>query len=219
MRRTLSTLVLPAALACALTLLLATPAAAHHGWDEYDTTAARYVSGTVVDVRWGNPHPDVTIEVDRPVAVPAGWADLDIPPELEEIGGREVLAATRPYEGGAAELHLDLAPVERLAAWGMEGEVRAGETIQAVGYLGRDDDTHLRPELIVLQDGQVVRQRSVPLPDAPRAAAAQDTATGPAATAPAADQGGGPPAAVWVVIGAAAVAGGVGYAVRRAGRG
>jgi uncharacterized membrane protein YgcG len=164
MRRSplLASLALPAA--CLIGLMTAGPAAAHHGWEEYDTTVPYYLSGTVTEVRWGNPHPEVTISIDQPVEVPADWAELDIPAELEDIGGREVLEYSRPYDGGADEMHLALAPIERLAAWGMDDEVEEGEVIEAVGYIGHDHDDELRPELIVRPDGQVVRQRSVPLP-------------------------------------------------------
>ncbi|TDC24533.1 hypothetical protein E1265_09360 [Streptomyces sp. 8K308] len=178
MRRASATTALSLLVASVIGLATANPAAAHHGWEEYDTTAAYYVSGTVSEIRWGNPHPEVTIELETPVSVPADWAELDIPPELEEIEGREVLDATRPYEGEAERLTMDLAPIERLSAWGLDGEVTEGERIEAVGYLGRDDDAHIRPELIVLETGQVVRQRSVPLPAMPEAAPADDAEDG-----------------------------------------
>jgi hypothetical protein len=171
MRFTARSMTLSALLAAPLTLLAAVPAAAHHGWEEYDTTAAYYVSGTTTDVRWGNPHPQVTIEIERPVTVPDDWTELDIPPELEEIGGQDVLDATQAYAGEAETITMDLAPIERLSAWGMDGQVEPGDWIEAVGYIDRDDNGHLRPELIVLESGQVVRQRSVPLADPPEAPA------------------------------------------------
>lgn len=178
MRRASATTAFSLLVATVIGLATANPAAAHHGWEEYDTTAAYYVSGTVSEVRWGNPHPEVTIELETPVSVPAGWAELDIPPELEELDGREVLEATRPYGGEAERLTMDLAPIERLSAWGLDGEVSEGERIEAVGYLGRDDDAHIRPELVVLESGQVVRQRSVPLPAMPEAAPAESAEDG-----------------------------------------
>lgn len=226
MRRVLLTGSVSVVLAGLLTLLAAGPAAAHHGWEEYDTTTAYYVTGTVTGVRWGNPHPEVTIAIARPLSVPAGWAGLDIPAELEEIGGRQVLEATQPYAGGADQLHMDLAPVERLAAWGMEGEVEVGETIEAVGYIGRDDDSHMRPELIVLSDGQVVRQRSVPLPEAPGAGGGTEESAGASGqptgggtgSAAAEDDEGSAAGAVWALlaIGAVVIVGGGWYVVRRA---
>ncbi|MFD5315497.1 DUF6152 family protein [Streptomyces sp. NPDC127098] len=243
MRRASATTAFSLLVATVIGLATANPAAAHHGWEEYDTTAAYYVSGTVSEVRWGNPHPEVTIELETPVSVPAGWAELDIPPELEELDGREVLEATRPYGGEAERLTMDLAPIERLSAWGFDGEVTEGESIEAVGYLGRDDDAHIRPELIVVESGQVVRQRSVPLPAMPEAAPAEGAEEGadagdpPAESTGSAESTGGPDSAddagesaaedegsssavVWALlaVGVLVVVGGGLYVVRRGNR-
>lgn len=47
--------------------LPASSVTAHHSWDEFDSRYAYYVSGILKDVRWGNPHVEVTIEL---VAIP-----------------------------------------------------------------------------------------------------------------------------------------------------
>lgn len=211
------------ALALPLALLPAAPAAAHHGWEHYDTTTPLYASGTVTEVTWGNPHPEVTLRVDR-TRVPSGWADRELPAELEEIGGREVLAATRAYPGTGERLTLVLAPIERLSAWGLEGRLETGERLEVVGYPARDHDDELRPELIVRDDGRTVRQRSVPLPEPP------EPAPGGASDAPAATRTAGTPAAapdspsaatVWLLTGGGflllLIAGGF-HVIRRAGR-
>ncbi|QIJ60583.1 hypothetical protein [Streptomyces sp. JB150] len=220
-----------AALALALPFALApaAPAAAHHGWEHYETTTPFYASGTVADVAWGNPHPEVTLRVDSR-RVPPGWTDRELPAELEDIGGREVLAATRAHPGDSTRLTLVLAPVERLSAWGLEGRLETGERLQVVGYPDRDHDDELRPELIVRADGRVIRQRSVPLPEPPAPASAP---AGGAASAPAsagsssgrssAVPSSGRPSAVtvWLLTGGGlllvVVAGGF-HVVRRAGR-
>jgi hypothetical protein len=229
--------------ALGLALSTAAPAAAHHGWEHYDTTAAYYVSGTVTGVRWGNPHPEVTLSVEE-TQVPGDWADREIPSDLEDIGGRQVMEATRSYSGSSDELTLFLAPIERLSAWGMEGEVEEGEKLEVVGYLDREHDDELRPELIVLEDGQTVRQRSVPLPVAPEAAGDGDraepegSATGSGSDPGSGTEAGGDDAArtsasgsgsgddssdttVWLVTGGAVLllfAGGGYYVVRRGNR-
>lgn len=211
--------------ALVLALAPAGPAAAHHGWEHYDTTAPTYASGTVTGVRWGNPHPEVTLRIENP-HVPDGWADRDIPSDLEDIGGRQVMETTRSYSGASEELTLFLAPVERLSAWGMEGEVEEGQKLEVVGYLDRDHDDELRPELIVLEDGQAVRQRSVPLPVAP-APEGGEAAAGPGADseAQAGVRGAAPEpedfsdATVWLMTGGAVLllfGGGGYYVVRRA---
>lgn len=218
------------AAALVLTLVPAGPAAAHHGWEHYDTTAAYYVSGTVTGVRWGNPHPEVRLRVEAK-QVPDGWANREIPSDLEDIGGRQVMEATRSYPGSSNELTLFLAPIERLEAWGMDGEVDEGEKLEVVGYLDREHDDELRPELIVLEDGQTVRQRSVPLPVPPEAAGSQEgDAAAPeesgadgegAARSAAAEPEDSSDATVWLVTGGAVLllfVGGGYYVVRRGNR-
>ncbi|MGW4027608.1 hypothetical protein ACWEEL_40765, partial [Streptomyces sp. NPDC005009] len=202
-------------------------------WEHYDTSAAYYVSGTVTGVRWGNPHPEVTLRVEDK-QVPDGWADREIPSDLEDIGGRQVMEATRSYSGSSGELTLFLAPIERLSAWGLEGEVEEGEKLEVVGYLDREHDDELRPELIVMEDGQAVRQRSVPLPVAPEAASEEGDATEPgesgtdgsdgsdgAAPAAASESEDSSDATVWLVAGGAVLllfVGGGYYVVRRGNR-
>lgn len=39
------------------------PAAAHHGWSGYDSNTLFGLSGTIVDVEYGNPHVVVNLEV------------------------------------------------------------------------------------------------------------------------------------------------------------
>ncbi|MFC4117931.1 DUF6152 family protein [Nonomuraea zeae] len=136
----------------------------HHGWEDFRTERPMYVSGTVSEVRWGNPHPQVRLRVAGPVRVPSGLAARSIPAELEELGGREVLQRSQAFDGRDDEVVLILAPVERLTAWGMPDRVQEGERLEAVGYVHREHAEEFRPELIIRQDGRAIRQRSVPLP-------------------------------------------------------
>ncbi|MEU6715543.1 DUF6152 family protein [Nonomuraea sp. NPDC046802] len=182
----------------------------HHGWEEFRTERPLYVSGTVTEVKWGNPHPEVRVRVTSPVALPAGLAERSIPAELEEIGGREVLRRTEPFDGREQELVLVLAPVERLSAWGMDDRVAQGERLEAVGYVSREHADEFRPELLVRGDGRAIRQRSVPLPAAPSGA----PATSGAGAASRADDSGGPGMLPWLAGGALLVAGAIVVAVR-----
>ncbi|KAF3470045.1 hypothetical protein [Streptomyces sp. Tu 3180] len=179
-------------------------------------------------VRWGNPHPEVTLRIEDK-QVPDGWADREIPSDLEDIGGRQVMESTRSYSGSSNELKLFLAPIERLSAWGMDSKVEEGEKLEVVGYLDREHDDELRPEMIVLEDGQAVRQRSVPLPVAPEAtpqeggAAPAESGTGDdgASSSTASDSEDSSDATVWLVTGGAVLllfVGGGYYVVRRANR-
>ncbi|MFG1710953.1 hypothetical protein ACFLIM_48115 [Nonomuraea sp. M3C6] len=139
----------------------------HHGWEDFRTEQPLYVSGTVSEVRWGNPHPEVRLRVAAPVRLPSGLARRSIPAELEELGGREVLRRTQAFDGRDDEVVLVLAPVERLTAWGMPDRVKEGERLEAVGYVHREHPEEFRPELLIRQDRRAIRQRSVPLPENP----------------------------------------------------
>jgi hypothetical protein len=181
MSRLLRTLIPTMLLTGVLLVAGSSPGWAHHGWAEFDTTRPLYVAGEVVSVRWANPHPEIRIRVDAGQSVPADLASLPIPPELEEIGGRDVLRATRAYDAGRSELVLVLAPTNRLEAWGMPDEVRTGERLRAIGYMARDDAAEMRPELLIRSDGRTIRQRSVALPEPPTAAEPTNPADGTAA--------------------------------------
>jgi Family of unknown function (DUF6152) len=51
--------------AALLALLPVPPVGAHHGWSSFDTRYAYYLTGTVTYVRWGNPHGEVTLRLQR----------------------------------------------------------------------------------------------------------------------------------------------------------
>ena len=62
----------------AFVLVPASPAAAHHGWDGFETGRLVYLAGEVSsNGRWGEPHSyfDVTLDSDLPTDTP----DLPIP--------------------------------------------------------------------------------------------------------------------------------------------
>ncbi|RJL35535.1 DUF6152 family protein [Bailinhaonella thermotolerans] len=181
---------------------LALLGALHHGWEDFRTERPMYVSGTVSEVTWGNPHPRVRLKVSGPVRLPSGLAGRSIPAELEELGGREVLRRTRAFDGRGDEVVLILAPVERLSAWGMPDRVKEGERLEAVGYAHREHAEEFRPELLIRQDGRAVRQRSVALPQSPPPPAGTGSGNGHGT-----DPGGGAGALPWLV-GAGLLAGG-----------
>ncbi|MFD1935343.1 MULTISPECIES: hypothetical protein [Nonomuraea] len=191
----------------------------HHGWEDFRTERPLYVSGTVTEVRWGNPHPEVRLRVAAPVRLPSGLARRSIPPELEELGGRDVLRRAQPFDGRDAEVVLVLAPVERLTAWGMPDEVEEGERLEAVGYVHREHADEIRPELLVRQDGRAIRQRSVPLPEGPPpAAASSGSATEPAEAGPATGSGNAGSGPLPWLVGGALLVGGATVVAVRAGR-
>ncbi|MGZ9057989.1 MAG: DUF6152 family protein, partial [Burkholderiaceae bacterium] len=48
----------------AIGVLLAAPVLAHHGWSSFDQDKPLYLSGTLTEVRWQNPHAEVKLRVD-----------------------------------------------------------------------------------------------------------------------------------------------------------
>jgi hypothetical protein len=141
-------------------LLVAVTAQAHHGWGGYDTGKPLYLEGIVAEVRWRNPHPEVVIEV---AATPPAKKDVAVPQELAALGFGEVAAkAAPPAQGG--RYTLDLAPIGRLAAWGMASAPTTGQPMTAIAFPSCTEAGTVRPALIVLADGTAVRQQSVALP-------------------------------------------------------
>ena len=58
--------------------LLAAPVLAHHGWSSFDQDKPLYLSGTLTQVRWQNPHTEVMLRVDA-TKLPEGMASRTVP--------------------------------------------------------------------------------------------------------------------------------------------
>ncbi len=216
-----------AAAAAAIVLLPTSPAAAHHGWDGFDTDHLVYVAGTVSsDGSWGEPHShfDVTLDGDLPADTP----ELTIPEELQDPEDSVRVNAALSYDGPQEDLEVIIAPPAWSGQWGLDRPLTIGEQFQAVGYIDRTDDGLFRPVVFWYGDDEVPVNQVLgntlpvraPLPEsAPSAAAPSDEATAPSAPSQAAsgDDGAGT-RVVWAVFGivvVAALAGGFLYLRRR----
>lgn len=169
MRTVLKSLAIAAALAAPTVATAPLPALAHHGWSSFDTTRAYYIQGTVTDVRWGNPHSEVTMTVDQ-TALPEGFRDRPLPPGADARDGEATMASARAYGGEHQEIHLVLAGPSWMARWGLERPLEVGETIEVLGYLGAADAHDLRPVMFWLEDGQGVWQQLTAFPSRPEPA-------------------------------------------------
>jgi hypothetical protein len=119
------------ALAALLSVHLSAPGAeAHHGWASYDTQAPLYLEGTVAEVNWRNPHPDLVVVIEAParavdprlVSLPAdAGADL-----------RDALTRATPAAPGRYTLHLP--PIARLQRAGVTTPPQPGERLVAIAY-------------------------------------------------------------------------------------
>ena len=106
-----------------------TPASAHHGWSGYDSSTLLALSGTIVDVQYGNPHVLVTLEV---------------PAEPEEDG---------TIEDPPAILTIVMAPPFRSENRGLAREMLAPGVVAAFeGYLHQTEGLELRAERITIGD-------------------------------------------------------------------
>ena len=110
-----------------LTLVSAAlPLSAHHSWPvSFDRLVT--VKGTVLDFRWANPHPMITLEVQASDGRMEKW----------EIGGPAII---RMEANG----------------W-TKSTVKQGDVITGIGYQFGDGQKILRLERVVLADGREIR--------------------------------------------------------------
>lgn len=110
-----------------LTLVSAVmPLSAHHSWPvSFDRLVT--VKGTVLDFRWANPHPMITLEVQATDGRTEKW----------EIGGPAII---RMEANG----------------W-TKSTVKPGDVITGIGYQFGDGQKILRLERVVLADGKEIR--------------------------------------------------------------
>ena len=110
-----------------LTLVSAVmPLSAHHSWPvNFDRLVT--VKGTVIEFRWANPHPMITLEVQANDGRTEKW----------EIGGPAII---RMEANG----------------W-TKTTVKPGDVITGIGYQFGDGQKILRLERVVLADGKEIR--------------------------------------------------------------
>jgi hypothetical protein len=112
-----------------VTLMLAaavTPLSAHHSWPiSYERLVT--VKGTVVEFRWANPHPMMTLEVQANGGQTEKWL----------IGGPAII---RMEANG----------------W-TKTTVKPGDVITGIGYQFADGQKIIRLERVVLADGKELR--------------------------------------------------------------
>jgi hypothetical protein len=177
-----------ATVTAAIVLVTASPAAAHHGWDGFDTDHLTYIAGTVSsDGSWGEPHSyfDVSLDGDLPTDTP----ELTIPEELQNPEDSTRVDAAVSYDGPQGELEVLIAPPAWSGRWGLDRALAVGERFQGVGYINRSDDGLFRPVVFWYGDDEVPVNQVLgntlpvraPLPEAASSAPAlSDVATTPA---------------------------------------
>ncbi|WP_181038518.1 DUF6152 family protein [Arthrobacter sp. ZGTC131] len=194
-------------------------AQAHHGFADFDTDRLYYISGTVSEVRWGEPHSYFNVTLDS--GLPADTPELAVPEQLQAPEDSGPLNVAPSYSGSHEELEVVIAPPSYTGRWGLDRPLADGERVEAVGYIGRSHNNEFRPVVFWFEDGRPVNQvLGSQLPATPLPVPYPETgapATGlPAAGTPAADSGqdaspaneaseGMWPTAVVVIVGAVLV--------------
>lgn len=113
------------------------PARAHHGWSGYDSSSLLALSGTIVDVQYGNPHVMVT---------------LAVPHEEEEHAEGEVHEEEAEIVDPPS-VTVVMAPPFRSEGRGLSRDILVpGAAVTFEGYLHRDSALELRAERIVIGD-------------------------------------------------------------------
>jgi len=230
------------AAAAAMVLIPASPAAAHHGWDGFDTDHLVYLAGTVSsNGSWGEPHSlfDVTLDSNLPADTP----ELEIPVDLQDPEDSTRVDAALSYEGPNEGLEVIIAPPAWSGRWGLDRALEVGESFQAVGYINRTDEGLFRPVVFWYGDDNVPVNQVLgstlpvraPLPEPAASTTTSDGGTAPTpsttstapdpleVSAPDSDASSGEDGAdawvVWTVFGiviAAGIAGGFVYLRSRA---
>jgi Family of unknown function (DUF6152) len=144
---------------------LAWPSAgrAHHGWSSFDQTRPLWLAGRAVKVSWRNPHAELVLE--RPAdgeTLPADLAQRRLPAQSAGVDGAALLAAARLPTRRDRQWTVELAPLTRLAAWGVP-EITVGTPLALLGFTfsGEKGDPVLRAEYLWLGD-KVYGLRSSP---------------------------------------------------------
>src|SRR5215218_10316814 len=139
-----------AVLALALAALLSVPAAeAHHGWSSYDTQAPLYLEGTVAEVQWHNPHPELVVVIEAP----AGAVDPSRVMLPSDAGAdlRDALTRAQPAAPGRYTVHLP--PIARLERAGVSAPPKAGARFVAIAYASCSEAGTARAAFVGLANG------------------------------------------------------------------
>jgi hypothetical protein len=143
--------------------LLAAPVLAHHGWSSFDQDKPLYLSGTLTQVRWQNPHTEVMLRADA-VKLPEGIATRPVPAQQQSVDAAGILKKVQVPANAAGVWEIEFAPLSRMQAWGLSQPLKVGDRIEVIGY-GLADDSNkrlLRAEYLFV-NGKAYAFRSSPV--------------------------------------------------------
>jgi len=142
--------------------LLATPVLAHHGWSSFDQDKPLYLSGTLTQVRWQNPHTEVMLRVDV-TKLPEGVASRTVPAQQQSVDGAGILKKVQVPANAAGVWEVEFAPLSRMQAWGLSQPLKVGDRIEVIGYGLADDNRRLLRAEYLFINGKAYAFRSSPV--------------------------------------------------------
>lgn len=142
---------------------LALPSWAHHGWSSFDQDRPLYLEGRAAKVQWRNPHGELVLELPEKPVLPADLRQRALPKQSAAVDGPALLAKTQLPTRRDRSWQVELAPLTRLSAWGVE-EIKPGTELAVIGFTsaGEKGEPVLRAEYLFVA-GQVYGLRSSPL--------------------------------------------------------
>jgi hypothetical protein len=143
--------------------LLAAPVLAHHGWSSFDQDKPLYLSGTLTQVRWQNPHIEVMLRADA-VKLPEGIATRTVPAQQQSVDGAGILKKVQVPANAAGVWEVEFAPLSRMQAWGLSQPLKVGDRIEVIGYgLANDNNKRLLRAEYLFVNGKAYAFRSSPV--------------------------------------------------------
>ena len=141
---------------------LALPSWAHHGWSSFDQDRPLYLEGRATKVMWRNPHGEVELELSENPSLPADLKQRPLPRQSANVDGPALLAKAQLPTRRDRKWLVELAPLTRLQAWGVE-EIKPGTPVAALGFTftGEKGDAVLRAEYLFVH-GKTYGLRSSP---------------------------------------------------------
>jgi len=141
---------------------LALPAWAHHGWSSFDQDRPLYLEGRATKVMWRNPHGELEVELPENPSLPADLKQRALRKQSAAVDGPGLLAKAQLPTRRDRKWTIELAPLTRLQAWGLE-EIKPGTQVAALGFTftGEKGDPVLRAEYLFV-GGKAYGLRSSP---------------------------------------------------------
>ena len=142
-------------------VLLAAPVLAHHGWSSFDQDKPLYLSGTLTEVRWQNPHAEAKLRVEA-TKLPDGFAARTLPAQQQSVDAAGILKKAQVPANAAGVWEVEFAPLSRMQQWGLSQPPKVGDRIEVIGYGLADGNKRTVRVEYMFADGKAYAFRSSP---------------------------------------------------------